>query len=82
MPPGGFHMTFYCAYYGFIHWPVDPWQSICKFYMIRRAPLLVTIQDSGLEHLAERAGCGDGQFWTWGASRRVSSCFFDLINKY
>lgn len=25
-------------------------------------------EDSGLEHLAARAGCGDGQFWTWGAS--------------
>ena len=33
---------------------------------------IADLQDSGLEHLAERAGCGDGQFWTWGASRRVS----------
>lgn len=28
--------------------------------------LLTLRDDSGLEHLAERAGCGDGQFWTWG----------------
>jgi len=28
--------------------------------------LLTLRDDSGLEHLAARAGCGDGQFWTWG----------------
>lgn len=42
------------------------WCHVLFHLSLRVGALDRPAEDQGLEALAGRAGCGDGQFWTWG----------------